>query len=198
MYAQTHIHVPRNKLIVARFCILMNLIFTYLISWNKPVHKIMVPIAHASSEGSDEPVHPRKIASALTAHIHNEGACRGCEFIISKALEMIGTSRNSLYLPHVCRLCYMRRSACAPHSLISTFVSRTKHETFCRASSGPKLSAKLVCHNLFVGGGGGAPRSHPGCGSANSISSRQRDGVMVHGHLWDQRSRLSDHVLLLF
>ena len=28
MYAQTHIHVPRNKLIVALFCILMNLIFT--------------------------------------------------------------------------------------------------------------------------------------------------------------------------
>ena len=25
LYAQTHIHVPRNKLIVARFCILMNL-----------------------------------------------------------------------------------------------------------------------------------------------------------------------------
>ena len=32
MYAQTHIHVPRNKLIVARFCILINLLFTYLIS----------------------------------------------------------------------------------------------------------------------------------------------------------------------
>ena len=27
MYAQTHIHVPRNKLIVAQSCILMNLIF---------------------------------------------------------------------------------------------------------------------------------------------------------------------------
>ena len=61
----------------------------------------MVPIAYASSEGSDEPAHPRKIASALTAHIHNE-----CEFKISKALEMIGTSRNSLYLPHVCRSMY--------------------------------------------------------------------------------------------
>ena len=36
MYAQTHIHVARNKLIVARFCILINLLFTYLISWNKP------------------------------------------------------------------------------------------------------------------------------------------------------------------
>ena len=37
MYAQTHIiHVPRNKLIVARFCILIILIITYLIPWNKP------------------------------------------------------------------------------------------------------------------------------------------------------------------
>ena len=105
MYAQTHIHAPRNKLIVARVCILI-LIFTYLISWKKPVHEIMVPIAYASSEGLDEPVHPRKIASALTAHINNEGACRGCEFKISKALEMIGTSRNSLYLPQVCRSMY--------------------------------------------------------------------------------------------
>ena len=52
----------------------------------------MLPITYASSEGSDEPAHPRKIASALTAHIHNEGACRGCEFKISQAIEMIGTS----------------------------------------------------------------------------------------------------------
>ena len=59
----------------------------------------MVPSAYASSESSDEPAHPRKIASALTAHIHNEGVCRGCEFKISKAIEMIVTSRNSLYLP---------------------------------------------------------------------------------------------------
>ena len=56
----------------------------------------MLPIAYASSEGSDEPAHPRKIASA---HIHNEGACRGCEFKISKAIEMIGTSGN-LFIFH--------------------------------------------------------------------------------------------------
>ena len=62
----------------------------------------MVPIAYASSEGSDKPAHPRKIASALTAHIHNEG----CKFKISKALEIIGTSLNSLYLPHDCRSMY--------------------------------------------------------------------------------------------
>ena len=141
----------------------------------------MVPIAYASSEGSDEPAHPRKIASALTDHIHNESACRGCEFKISKALEMIRTSRNSLYLPHVCRSMYSDFVTCAPHSLISTFVSRTKHETFCRASFGPKLSAKLVCCSLF--GEGGLPRSLLGSGTANSISSRQRDGVMVHGHV---------------
>ena len=25
--------------------------------WNEPVHEIMVPLAHATSEGSDEPAH---------------------------------------------------------------------------------------------------------------------------------------------
>ena len=83
MYAQTHIHAPRYKLVVARFCILMNSIFTYLFSWNKPVHEIMVPIAYASSEGSDEPAHPRKIASALTAHIHIEGMYLKVHVLIS-------------------------------------------------------------------------------------------------------------------
>ena len=141
MYAKTHIHVPRNKLIVARFCILVNLIFTYLISWNKPVHEIVVPIAYANSEGSDEPAHPRKIASVLTAHIHNrrnidEGACRGCEFKISKALEMTGHLRiRFIYHTSVC--CYMRRSACAPDSLISTFVSKTNIKHFVGPDLGP-------------------------------------------------------------
>ena len=55
----------------------------------------MLPIAYASSEGSDEPAHPRKIASALTAHIHNEGAC-GDDW----------DNWNSLYLPHDCRSMY--------------------------------------------------------------------------------------------
>ena len=50
----------------------------------------------------------------------------------------------------------------AQHSLISTFVSRTKHLTFCRARSGPKLSAKLVFHILF--GEMVPPRPHPGSG----------------------------------
>ena len=37
---------------------------------------------------------------------------------------------------------------------------------------------------VFLGGGGVLPRSHPGFGTANSISSRQRDNrVMVHGHV---------------
>ena len=48
----------------------------------------------------------------------------------------------------------------------------------CRARSGPKLSAKLVCHSLFGGVGAGS-------GTANSISRRQRDRVMVHGHVFE-------------
>ena len=83
----------------------------------------MVPIAYASSKGSDEPAHLRKIPSAFTAHIHNEGACRGCEFNFSKAVEMIVTSRNSLYLPHVCRSMYPDFVTCeaqpAHHTILS-------------------------------------------------------------------------------
>ena len=83
----------------------------------------MVPMAYASSEGSDEPAHPRKIASALTAHIHNEGACCGCEFKISKAIEMSGTSRKSLYLPHVCRSMYPDFVTCEDQPVHCTFLS---------------------------------------------------------------------------
>ena len=50
----------------------MNLLFTYLISRNKPVPEIMVPVAYVSSEGLDEPARPRKMASALTAQMHIE------------------------------------------------------------------------------------------------------------------------------
>ena len=63
-------------------------------------------------------------------------------------------------------------------------------QTFCPARSGPKLSAKLVCHSLFFffGGGGvgvgvGGSQAPPSVRTANSISRRQRDRVMVHGHV---------------
>ena len=141
----------------------------------------MVPIAYARTEGSDEPAHPRNLA-----HIHNEGACRGCEFKVSKALEMIRTSRNSLLLPQVCM--YPDFVTCEDQPARRTVLSaplfleqNIKH--FVGQVLGPKLSAKLVCHSLFGGRGGVPPRSHPGSGTANSISSRQRDRVMVHGHV---------------
>ena len=102
----------------------------------------MVPIAYASSEGSNEPAHPRKNASALTAHIHNESTCRACEFKISKALEMIGTSRNSLYLPHVCRSMYPDFVTCedqpAHRTVLSApFVSRKNMKHFVGQVLGP-------------------------------------------------------------
>ena len=119
-----------------------------------------MPIAYASSEGSYEPGHPRKIASALTGHIHSHG----CEFKISKAIDL---GIRFIYHTPV--------EVCTP-TLLHAKISRC---------SGPKLSAKLVCHSLFGGGGGGggAPRSHLWSGTANSISSRQRHRVMVHGHV---------------
>ena len=83
----------------------------------------MVPIAYASSAGSDQPAHLREIASAITAHIHNQGACRGCEFKISKAIEMIGTSRNSPYLPQVCRSMYPYFVTCEDQPMHRTVLS---------------------------------------------------------------------------
>ena len=125
--------------------------------------------------------------SPAPCHIHNESACRGCEFKISKALEMIGTSRNSLYLPHVCRSMYPDfvswEDEPAHHTVFSAplFLEQNMNHFGGQVLS-PKLSAKLVCHSLF-GEGWGPPRSHPGSGTANSISSRQRDRVMDHGHV---------------
>ena len=63
MYAQTHIHVPRNKLIVAWFCILMNLIFTYLISWISQL---------CEQRRLRRACAPTENASALSAHKHTE------------------------------------------------------------------------------------------------------------------------------
>ena len=76
-----------------------------------------------------------------------------------------------MYVP---RLCYMHRSVCAPHSLISTLILEQNIKHFVGPDLGPtvcQLSAKLVCHILFGGGGGGGDR----------VMS-QRDRVMVHGH----------------
>ena len=44
----------------------MYLIFTLVFSWNELVYEIKVPIAYAHIEGSDEPVHPWKIATVVT------------------------------------------------------------------------------------------------------------------------------------
>ena len=93
----------------------MNIKFTLVFSWNKPVHELIVPIAYASSEGSDEPAHPRKIVSALTAncrHTHRRyipqfrviAPLGAYEFENMQDLEMITTSLNSLYLPYASRL----------------------------------------------------------------------------------------------
>ena len=72
----------------------------------------------ASSEGSEEPAHPRKIARNV-----DEGACRGCEFKINKAVEMIGKSLNSLYLPHVCRCMYPDFDTCEDQPAHRTVLS---------------------------------------------------------------------------
>ena len=93
---------------------------------------------------------------------HRRNACRGCEFKISKALEMMGTSRNSICLPQVCRCMYPDFVTCEDQSAHRTALSaplfleqNIKH--FVGPDLGPTVSAKLVCHSLFGGGEGLGP-----------------------------------------
>ena len=112
----------------------------------------MVPIAYASSKGSDEPAHPLKIASALTAHIHNEGACRDCEFKI----EMIGTSRNSLYLPEVCTPTLLHAMPAHRTVLSAPLYLEQNIKHVVGQVLGPNcLLNKFVTASLGGGGGGG-------------------------------------------
>ena len=64
----------------------------------------------------------------------------GCEFKNSKALDMITTSQNSLYLPHVCRCIYPDFVTCEDQpalcTVTSTFVSRV-HIHFVEPDLGP-------------------------------------------------------------
>ena len=68
-YAQTQ--KPRCKLIFACFCIMLyiGLSMKRVSSWD------VLPLAHATSEGSGESAHPLSLARGITAHTHNEGAC---------------------------------------------------------------------------------------------------------------------------
>ena len=55
--------ICKYKLIFACFCIML---------YVDQVHEIMVPLAHATSEVSDEPAHPHSLARGITAHIHSD------------------------------------------------------------------------------------------------------------------------------
>ena len=150
----------------------MDLIFTYLISClSQLCEQRRLRRACAPTENRQRLNCPQT---------HRRNACPGCEFKISKALEMMGTSRNSLCLPHVCRCTSMYPDfvTCEDQSAHRTALSallfleqNIKH--FVGPDLGPTLSQPL-----WGGGGGGGA----GPGTANSISRRQRDRVMVHGH----------------
>ena len=68
----------------------------------------------------------------------NTAPLSGCEFKNSKVKPlMIATSQNLLYLPHVPRLCYMRRSACATHSLTAPLFLEQNIKHFVGPDLGP-------------------------------------------------------------
>ena len=86
------------------------------------------------------------------------------------------TTRLQIYVP---RLRYMRRSACAHRTVLSAplFLEQNiKH--FVRPDLGPNCLLKIGLSQPLWGGGGGS-------GIANSISRRQRDGAVVHGHVFE-------------
>ena len=72
----------------------------------------------------------------------------------------MGTSRNSLCLPHVCRCMYPDFVTCEDQSAHRTALSAPLflEQNTLNILSGQiwaQLSAKLVCHSLLGGGGGG-------------------------------------------
>ena len=50
------------------------MLFHHALQWAVD-EEIMLPLAHAASEGSDGPAHPPSLARGITAHIHNKGVC---------------------------------------------------------------------------------------------------------------------------
>ena len=93
------------------------------------------------------------------------------------------TTRLQIYVP---RLRYMRRSACAHRTVLSAplFLEQNiKH--FVGPDLGPNCLLKIGLSQPLCGGGGGGGGGGAGSGTANSISRRQRDGVMVHGHVFE-------------
>ena len=77
--------------------------FTLGCRWNEPFHEIMVPLTHATSEGSDEPAHPHSLARGINAHIP------GCRCRCKSKAFLPNSARNFF----VCKQ-QMRRSARAP------------------------------------------------------------------------------------
>ena len=66
----SHVRTDAQTKIYIEFCMLLRHVLH-----NEPVHEIMVPLEHATSECSDEPAHPYRLARGITTHIHIEGTC---------------------------------------------------------------------------------------------------------------------------
>ena len=117
----------------------------------------------------DAKAHPRKIASAS----HRRNVNRGCE---------CRTSRNSLYLPHVCRCMYPDFVTCEDQPTHHTVLSAPSFlEQNIKHFVGPDLGPNCLVNKFVTASLGG----RAGSGTANSISRRQRDRVMVHGHVFE-------------
>ena len=64
----SHVRTDAQTKIKSDLCMLLHHALHWAV-YDEPVHEIMVPLAHATSEGSDEPAHPHSLARGINAHI---------------------------------------------------------------------------------------------------------------------------------
>ena len=101
--------------------------------------------------------------------------------LVVRTVEMMGTSRNSLCLLHVCRCMYPDCVTCEDQSAHRTALSAPLFlEQNIKDFVGPDLGPTVCQISLsqpFLGGGGGGVLL-----IVSAADKRQRDRVMVHGH----------------
>ena len=65
----SHVLTDAQTKMKSDLCMLLHHALYWAVYETSQFHEIMVPLAHATSEGSDEPAHPHSLARGINAHI---------------------------------------------------------------------------------------------------------------------------------
>ena len=128
----------------------------------------MVPLTHATSEGSDEPAHPHSLATGINAHI------QGCRCRCKSKAFLPNSARNFF----VCKQ-QRRRSARAPAQIYQLSLESmiAKPATCKKIKFLSDMRARI--QTIPTGGGGG------GGGGGSRIASRGRFvPIFLLGNKW--------------